>query len=173
MGILTDFISRWRRPTNNGLQKAVQDNLLKYSHMIPHEVLQTLDTTENGLLGLEARERLKEYGRNEISYEKPPTWYRLLYFSYINPFNILLTLLGIISYFLGDADGTVIISIMVGVSVGIRFIQELRSNIAAEKLKEMVSTKATVIRQGEIKSPPVKFELPIQNIVPGDVIFLS
>lgn len=151
----------------------VTANLHAYSQMILPEIFQLLETDENGLVGCEAKERLKEYGLNEISAERPPTWYELLVRSYINPFNILLTVLCIITYFLDDIDGTIIIAIMVALSVGIRFIQEFRSNLSAEKLKSMVSTKATVIRRGDSRSPAAKIEIPFEYIVPGDIIFLS
>lgn len=153
--------------------KNVTEHLREYSQMITPEVLQFLETNENGLIGSEAKERLKEYGLNEVSYEKPPTWYELLLRSYVNPFNILLTLLGFITYFLDDIDGTIIIAVMVILSVGIRFIQEFRSHLSAEKLKSMVSTRATVIRRGDAQSPSEKIEIPFEYIVPGDIIFLS
>jgi len=153
--------------------KSVTENLRKYSQMMSPEVLQLLETDRCGLVGSEAKERLREYGLNEISTEKPPTWYQLLLRSYLNPFNILLTVLMIITYFLDDIDGTLIIGVMVALSVGIRFIQEFRSNLSAEKLKSMVSTKAVVIRRGDSKSPPTKIEIPFEDIVPGDIIFLS
>lgn len=152
---------------------SVTENLKKYSQMMSVEIFHLLQTNEVGLVGSEAKERLKEYGLNEISLEKPPTWYQLLYRSYLNPFNILLTVLMFITYFLGDTDGTTIIAVMVALSVGIRFIQEFRSNLSAEKLKSMVSTKAAVIRRGDSKSPPTKIEIPFEDIVPGDIIFLS
>jgi len=141
--------------------------------MIIPEVFEALETCTDGLIGYEAKDRLRIQGLNEISYEKPPSWYRLLFKSYINPFNILVSILGIIYYFLGDTDGTIIIAIMVALSVGIRFFQEFRSHIASEKLKAIVSTKATVIRRGDLMSPPAKIEIPIQYLVPGDIVFLS
>jgi len=158
---------------NNTTHKNLTDKLLAYSKMILPEIFQDLETDEHGLVGYEVKERQKKYGLNEISYERPPTWYELLFRSYLNPFNVLLTLLGILSYFLGDTDATIIIAVMVALSVGIRFIQEFRSNLAAEKLKSLVSMRATVIRRGDQGSPPTKIELPIQDLVPGDIIFLS
>lgn len=154
-------------------QKVVVEELQKYSQMIVQEVFQYLETSEQGLIGCEAKERLEKYGQNEISFERPPTWYQLLLISYINPFNILLSALGIVTYFLGDSEATIIIAIMVAISVGIRFIQEFRSNQSAERLKSMVSTKATVIRRGDEGSTACRIELPFELLVPGDVIFLS
>lgn len=136
-------------------------------------VYQELETSDEGLFNIDALDRLQIYGLNNISYELPPTWGQLLARSYINPFNILLTILGVISFFLDDVNGMLIILIMVALSVGIRFVQEFRSNEAAEKLKSMVSTKATVIRRADNSAKQVRFEIPIQYLVPGDLIFLS
>jgi Mg2+-importing ATPase len=56
---------------------------------------------------------------------------------------------------------------MVLISVMLRFVQEFRSNQAAEKLKSMVKTTATVIRAEG------KTEIDIKKLVPGDIIQLS
>ena len=160
-------------PAENHSTKKSTENLQKYPHMIAPEIFQFLETDENGLVSCEAKERLEKYGLNEISFEKPPTWYRLLLTSYVNPFNILVSILGFVTYLLDDIPGTIIIAAMVFLSVGIRFIQELRSNLAAENLKSMVSIKATVIRKGDSRSTSTRMEIPIQFIVPGDIVFLS
>ncbi len=151
----------------------VVGNLQVYSDMILPEIFQALETKEAGLTSNEVEEALEHYGPNEIISEKSLTWYHLLLKSYVNPFNILVSALGFIYYFLGDIDGMIIIAVMVLMSVGIRFIQEFRSNASAEKLKAMVSTKATAIRRADVKSPSIKIEIPIQELVPGDIIFLS
>ena len=144
----------------------IEANLPAFSDMIIPEIFIDLNTDENGLLGRDAKERLEKYGLNEISYEKPPSFATLLWRSYINPFNILVSVLGFIYFFLDDIPGTIIIATMVAISVIIRFIQEFRSHIAAEKLKAMVSTNATVIRRGDIQSPPLKIEIPIKGFSP-------
>ncbi len=171
--MLQSLFSLFRKPENNQTEKKVTETLLAYSQKIIPEIFMELETDERGLVGCEVKERFEKYGFNEISYERPPSWYHFLFRSYFNTFNILLTALGLLSYFLGDLDGTIIIIAMVMLSVGIRFFQELRSHIAAEKLKAMVSTKCTVIRRGDRQSTPTKIEVPIENIVPGDIIFLS
>ncbi len=169
-----DFLYAKVAPSDTGhLHNTVAENLRAYSQMILPEVFLEFETDEHGLTNLDADERLETQGPNEIAYEQPPSWYNLLFHSYVNPFNILVTILGFIYYFLGDKDGTIIIAVMVSLSVGIRYIQEFRSNRAAEKLKAMVSTKATVFRRADHISPPVKLELPMEDLVCGDVIFLS
>ncbi len=56
---------------------------------------------------------------------------------------------------------------MVLLGVVLRFFQELRSDIAAEKLKAMVSTSTTVVRDGK------KREISLKELVPGDIVMLS
>ena len=163
---IAKFLFRFREINGNGASSADVHKLLYDSKLPLPELYELLGTDENGLLGIDARERLEKCGPNEVAYEKPPTWYELLIRSYLNPFNVLLSILGSIYYFTGDTDGTIIILIMVTVSVLIRFFQEYRSLIAAEKLKAMVQTKATVIRKGDLCSPEVKYELPMEDLVP-------
>ena len=171
--LLDRFLFRYREVNGSDSGKGWILKLVDYSRMPLPELYSEFDTDQNGLLGQVARDRLEKVGLNQISYERPPTWYELLIRSYLNPFNILLSLLCLIYYFTGDTDGTLIIVTMVVVSTGIRFVQEYRSLIAAEKLKEMVKTMATVIRHGDDYSPAVKYEIPMEDLVPGDVVALS
>jgi Mg2+-importing ATPase len=63
---------------------------------------------------------------------------------YRNPFNLLLTVLGIVSYATEDLFAAGVIALMVGISTLLNFIQEARSTKAADALKAMVSNTATV-----------------------------
>ena len=84
-----------------------------------------------------------------------------------NPLVILLTVLGIVTYITGDIPGTVVIFIMVLLGIVLRYFQESRADSAAEKLKAMVSTTATVMRDGK------RQEIELKNLVPGDIVLLS
>ena len=120
-----------------------------------------------------AKHRLKKYGRNEISHEKPPTWYALLLRNFKNPFVILLLVIGTVSLSLRQYDSAIIIACMVFLSVLMRFTQEYRSNKIAEKLKALVSTKATVLRHANAHGEMKSYEIDIKNLVPGDLLHLS
>ncbi len=152
-------------------------------------VLVRMHSHEDGLTSAEMEEKLKQFGPNEVDHEKPlPAWLHLWH-SYSNPFNLLLTLLAAISYFTEDMKATIVIGTMVTLSTLLRFVQERRSNQAAESLKAMVSTTATVIRRDlsagvaafsaeyfnvHVHSrPPHKIEVPIRKLVPGDLVALS
>jgi len=153
--------------------KQVVSQLLGYSHASLEEIFQGLQSTEKGLDEEEAMLRLKNYGLNEIAHEKPPSWYVLLLKNFKNPFVVLVMVIGGVSYFLQQYDSVIIISCMVIVSVLMRFIQEYRSNKAAEKLKALVSTKATVVRCSLPGEEAKSYEISIKYLVPGDIIHLS
>jgi Mg2+-importing ATPase len=146
------------------------------------QVLRSLNSNRNGLTEADARDRLRKYGKNEVSHEKPPAWYVQLFKAFNNPFIWVLVGLAAVSYVLDyaiaepedkDLTAVIILSIMVLVSGFLRFFQEYRSTQAAEKLKAMVSTKATVIRRDRLDAPGTRREVPLSALVPGDIVALS
>lgn len=131
-------------------------------------VLDSLNTSRQGISRVESLIRRQRYGPNEIATERPPRWYVQLLHAFHTPFTYLLLMLAVISFLTDDLAATTVISVMVGISGVLRFWQEYRSGQAAEKLRSLVRTTATVLRpQGQTE------ELPIQDLVPGDVIHLS
>jgi hypothetical protein len=84
-----------------------------------------------------------------------------------NPFIAVLLLLGAVSYATDDAKGTIVVSVMVVVSVVMRYLQECRSSKAADTLRSLVLTTATVSRDGQ------RCEVPFEDLVPDDIVHLS
>ncbi|EDL1744953.1 magnesium-translocating P-type ATPase [Salmonella enterica subsp. enterica serovar Kentucky] len=150
----------------------------------PEETLARLNSHRQGLTIEEASERLKVYGRNEVAHEQvPPALIQLLQ-AFNNPFiYVLMALAGvsfITDYWLPlrrgeetDLTGVLIILTMVSLSGLLRFWQEFRTNRAAQALKKMVRTTATVLRRGPGNIGAVQEEIPIEELVPGDVVFLA
>jgi P-type Mg2+ transporter len=165
------------------------DALVRASRCTPEQALAALDSHVNGLTESQAAEVRMRVGANEVGHEKPLAWYVHLWHCYRNPFNLLLTVLAVISYATEDVRATIVIGSMVLLSTVIRFVQETRSNKAADKLKEMVSTTATVLRRDPAElaaeearrffqatlrpKPPRRVEMPLKRLVPGDVVLLS
>jgi Mg2+-importing ATPase len=141
--------------------------LLDDAKLSSEQVLQKLNTTINGLSDSEVENRIDQYGKNEVAKEKKQTWIAAIWENIKNPLVILLIGLGVISYITGDVRATIMIGIMVILGVVLRYFQETRATNSAEKLKQMVSTTASVFRDG------VRKEIPLQEIVPGDIIHLS
>src|SRR5579872_7322230 len=130
-------------------------------------VLESLGTSLNGLSEEEAARRLEEHGPNEVGREKHESWLQRLYVAGRNPLVILLTVLATLSYATGDFRAGSVMMLMVVLGVSLRFVQETRADTAAAKLKAMISVTATVVRDGQAR------EIPLQQLVPGDVIKLS
>ncbi|VVE78071.1 magnesium-translocating P-type ATPase [Pandoraea sputorum] len=148
------------------------------------DLLARLRTTRDGLSDDEAATVRAHVGPNEVEHEKPLPWWRHLFNCYRNPFNLLLTALAAVSYATDDTEGTIIIASMVIISTVLRFVQEARSNKAAEKLKAMVSTTATVLRReplidGATEPENVRRlgrmgrEIALADLVPGDIVLLA
>ena len=131
------------------------------------EVLQALGTAPGGLTEAEAEARLARYGPNTVGQEKKHEWLHRLWVAVRNPLVILLTVLSILSYATDDFPGGTVMLAMVILGVTLRFVQETKANNAAAKLKAMIKVTATVVRDGQQK------EIPLQQLVPGDVVKLS
>ena len=131
------------------------------------EVLQSLGSSLNGLAEAEAEKRLTEYGPNEVGQEKRHEWLHRLWTAVRNPLVVLLTVLAILSFATDDLPGGTVMLSMVILGVSLRLVQETRAGNAAAKLKAMIKVTATVVRDGQQK------EIPLQHLVPGDVIKLS
>ena len=141
----------------------------------PEAALVRLGTSRAGLTDSEAATRLEDCGSNEVARERPPSWYEQLIDSFNSPFIILLVVLAAVSYATDDTGAVAVIATMVAISVGLRFWQEYRSGRAAERLKAMVTTRATVLRRSDdaLDDAPIRREIPIQEIVPGDIVQLG
>ena len=135
-------------------------------------LLKQLHSVSEGLNESQARHRLTIHGPNLVVHEKVDPWYLQLFRNFRTPFTLLLGVLSTVSFITGDYAGGIVITTMALISVTLGFYQEYRSSQAAEKLKAMVTNTVTVSRHKE-GSPPQKLEEPIQNLVPGDVLFLA
>ena len=140
--------------------------------------------TVDGLTVLDAAERLEREGYNEVAHDKPPHALVQFLLALHNPFIYVLLTLGIISFFtdywLPKQDGeeadltkVIIIGLMVGLSSLLRFWQEYRSAKSAEALKAMVRTTATVVRRERVGNPGKVLEIPMRELVAGDIVQLS
>lgn len=139
-----------------------------------------LESQEAGLSDLQVRDKQQHYGSNEVAHEKAPAWYVQLLQAFLNPFIAILIVIALVSLitdvFLApaadrDYKTLIVVAIMVVLSSLLRFWQEFRSNQAAEQLKSMVKTTATVMRKTVLG--PMRREIDIKELVPGDVLFLS
>lgn len=129
-------------------------------------LLERLKTSPKGLLEHEARSRLNEYGSNEPAKTKKKTILLQLFVKFLNPLVVILLIIGGFSFFMGEMMSALIVLVMAVISVGISFVQEYKAGKEVEKLSAMVRATATVYRNGKSR------EIPIKEIVPGDIVDL-
>ena len=138
----------------------------------PDAALQRLSTAADGLTPDQVDDRLRTAGPNRVEHQARHTIFGELVGRSVNPLNMLLLSLATASYILGDQRAAIVIAVMVLLSISLSFIQEHRSNNAADKLQRMVSITATVRRQGGADAhDPI--DVPIEQLVPGDIVLLS
>ena len=138
------------------------------------EFLSQYKINENGLTNSQAENLLHQYGLNEISQAKPKKWYNYFFGSLFSPFNSILMGISLVLIYTDiilpetpSYANIIVILVLVIVSTMLDFVEEYRSNKAAEKLKELVATSTTVIRKGK------EIQIPINQIVLGDIVSLS
>lgn len=147
-------------------------------------ILAKFQSSLSGLTQENAQARIETYGKNEVAREKVPSAFMQLLMAFNNPFIFVLLVLAIVSFVTDywlplqkgeetDVTGIFIILIMVTLSGLLRFWQEFRSNKAAEALKSMIRTTATVLRRPHKDMNPERYEVPLNEIVPGDIVYLS
>ena len=156
------------KTTKERLAAAIQTPL-KDSLAFYHTSLKGLDQEQ-------VEENRDLYGENTITKGQEDSIFKKIYESIINPFTIILLVIAFISLVTnvwlakpGQEDPTtsIIIVVLVLISGGIRFVQELRSDKATTNLSKMIVNTATVIRDG------LEQELPIDELVVGDLVKLS
>ncbi len=117
--------------------------------------------------------KILKHGDNQIPAQKPSPWWVHLWTCYRNPFNLLLTVLGIVSYSTEDLFAAGVIALMVGISTLLNFIRGGaldQSGGCAEGDGEQHRHRAA---GGERAGESRWLELPIDQLVPGDIIRLS
>ena len=152
---------------------SLSDRCLALSTMELAELWQQLNSHPEGLNEKEVQDAREKHGVNQIPGQRPVPWWAHLWSCYRNPFNLLLTCLGIFSYASEDLFAAGVIALMVAISTFLNFIQEARSTNAADALKAMVSNTATVLRVANEQGETRWMEIPLDQLVPGDIVKLA
>ena len=146
--------------------------LFALSRLSAQDCCQRVESSTGGLEAAEAERRLKSHGLNLVARERKPSMLEEIWSRARNPLNALLLTLAGVSYFLGDIRAAIVIALMVLLAIGTAFLQEHRSNEAAARLRAMVKTTASVRRDAGAGGNGY-VEVPIETLVPGDVVRLS
>ncbi len=152
----------------------IEEKLKNYSQMSNTKIFKDLKTSMDGISCTEIEEKQEKYGKNVIDIKNNNTTLSRLKEAFINPFNIVLIIVAIITFFTDVVFATskdyITFSLIIGtvfISAMISFFQQTSSDKAVQKLKKMISNKVDVIRDG------LQSSVDVEEIVPGDIVKLS
>ena len=156
--------------------KFINRRIKRYAFLDLSKIYHDLQTSENGLSSAQIETMRKTYGSNCFDEQHRDTMMYRLRRAFINPFHMILFVIGIISlitdvflssHYSKNATTAIIIFIMILVSGIIRFIQELRAMNASMQLDRLIHETIKVKRDGKM------ITIPAEELVVGDVVFLS
>ena len=148
----------------------------KYAYREAAQIYKEIGASPDGLSREQVEEMREQYGANSFAERKNDTMVCRFQRAFINPFNVILFILGIISLvtdvliasdFARNASTAIIIFTMILISGAIRLVQELRAKNAAQQLDRLIHESITVRRGGEL------IEIPAEKLVVGDIVLLS
>lgn len=164
-----NHLPRLAPPTAKPADKSIHFSpvLAEVAQLETSEVFARMKTSPEGLSEEAAANRLIEVGPNVVAANGHRGWPWRLLTATRNPLVILLIVLATISFATGDVRAGTVMGLMVILGVLLRFVQETRAGVAAEKLKAMINVTAAVVRGGREE------EIPLKQLVPGDVVKLA
>jgi Ca2+-transporting ATPase len=120
-----------------------------------------------GLSSGEAKQRLAEYGYNELLEKERKCWWKQLLAQFQDFMVLVLLAATFISGLLGEYADAIAILVIVLVNAVLGFIQEYRAEQSMQALKKMSSPTAHVLRNGNLQ------QIPAREVVPGDIMILE
>jgi len=137
-------------------------------HLLPvNEVLEVTGSSRNGLTDLVVKNRLEEYGPNELQEAKRKSPFMMFVAQFLDVMILVLIAAAVISGLIGDVKDTIVIAAIVVINAVVGFIQEYRAEKAMQSLKKMAAPSATVLRNGAY------LLVPASELVPGDWVVLE
>ncbi|MER7407510.1 magnesium-translocating P-type ATPase [Streptomyces sp. NPDC000070] len=137
------------------------------------EVLRRLESGPRGLTETEAAARLVAHGENTLPERRTPSWPRRCAHALRDPFTAVLLCLGLVSAAVASWGTAVVILALVAVSCVLRASGEHRADRSMAALRELVAGTATVLRRDDAREPPRAREVPVTELVPGDILRLG
>lgn len=132
------------------------------------ETLEQLQSNRvNGLTDLEANERRKKNGKNELKAARKKTKAEAFLEQLNDPLICVLLVAATISIILHEVSDAAIILVVVAVNALIGVIQEGKAQKALDSLKKLTSPHAIVKRDGKQQ------EILSEDLVPGDIVCLD
>ena len=140
---------------------------MAFHAMTADAALVAMDTSVQGLSGVEAARRLEEHGANQLPETAPRSRLMRLLAQFHNVLIYVLLASAAVTAFLGHAIDTAVILAVVIVNALIGFIQEGRAERAMEAIRGMLAPQSSVLRDGRRQS------VDAASLVPGDIVLIK
>ena len=137
------------------------------SKLTNDEVLKNYHTKEDGLTKEEAQKRLNNNGKNIVIKEVNRSIFYFIFNSLKEEFIIILLVLAVINFSLGDKLGSLVIVLIAIISMLIRVLEDYSAYKFNKKLRSKIVSTTKVIRDNK------ELEIKVENVVIGDVISLN
>ena len=151
----------------------MENSRTPWHSLTPEEALSKTGSRIDGLTEKEAKERLTQYGMNELIGKKKTPLIIVFLQQFLSPLIYILLAAGIISlvsqFFTAEEhyiDAIVIFGVII-LNAVIGTFQESQAEKAMEALLEMAAPKAKVRRSGNIET------IPAREIAPGDIVLFE
>jgi Ca2+-transporting ATPase len=131
------------------------------------DVARALTTSPAGLPAAVARQRLAEYGPNQLAETKRNTLWQLLVHQLTDTMILVLLVAAGVSVLVGEINSAYVILSIVILNAGVGFGQEYRADQALAALQKMAAQQAQVLREGRPQT------IPAADLVPGDAVLLE
>jgi Mg2+-importing ATPase len=146
---------------------SAQPSSVAFWSLAKEDAFHSLSATKTGLSSVEAMARLSQYGPNSLKAKSRSSAFILFLSQFKSPITILLIIAALLSMSLGDVSDALIILVIIAVSSLLGFWQEKGAADAVNELLKLVQIKCCLLRDGKEE------ELPVEEVVPGDVIVLN
>ncbi|MGE5225852.1 MAG: HAD-IC family P-type ATPase, partial [Planctomycetaceae bacterium] len=129
------------------------------------EVVAALGSSADaGLATAEATSRRATYGPNELTAEPPPSTWAIAAGQFMNPMNLMLVAVAVVSLLIGEVSTGVIVGLLIALNVVLGTRQELKARASVDALSKLQVPQAKVLRNGEVVL------VAAVDLVPGDVV---
>ena len=122
---------------------------------------------DTGLSATEATSRRRTYGPNEITAEEPPSTWAIAVGQFMNPMNIMLVAVTVVSFLIGEVSTGVIVALLILLNVVLGTRQELKARASVDALSKLQVPQAKALRDGQLTL------IPAVDLVPGDIVQLE
>ena len=137
------------------------------SKLTTEEILTKYHTKEEGLTNKEAQKRLNSNGKNIVIKEVNRSIFYFIFNSLKEEFIIILLVLAVINFSLGDKLGSLVIVLIAIISILIRVLEDYSAYKFNKKLRSKIVSTTKVIRDNK------ELEIKVENVVVGDIISLN